>query len=116
MLSFCGEPSRRAEELDARVEVLDFGLNSGKGTGGRNAMDDNLVSDFILPKSGCTRYDRSDGFRNGRTVRFEDRKGRSIVFGDKFDVMVHSKLNSSHKRLVDCRVDRISDGEVVGVV
>jgi len=112
MLGFCGEPSRRVGELDARVEVLDFRLDSGKGTGGRNAVDDNLVPDFIGPKSGCCRY----GVLNGRVVRFEDREGRSIVFGDKFDVMVGSELYSSNKRILDCRVDSVSDGEVVGVV
>jgi len=84
MLGFCGEPSRRVGEVDARVEVLDFRLDSGKGTGGRNAVDDNLVPDCILPKSSCCRYGGSYGFLNGRAVRFEDREGRSIVFGDKF--------------------------------
>ena len=103
-------------ELDARVEVLDFRLDSSKETGGRNARDDNIVPDFILPKSSCSRYGGSDVFLNGRTVRFEDREGSSIVFGDRFDVMVGSKLNSSNKRLLDCRVDSVSDGEVVGVV
>jgi len=49
-------------------------------------------------------------------VRFEVREGGSIVFGDKFDVMVGSELYSSNKRLLDCRVDSVSDGEVVGVV
>jgi len=79
-------------------------------------MDDDLVPDFILPKSGCCRYGGSDGFLNGRAVRFKDREGRSIIFGDKFDVMVRSQLYSSNKRLHDCRVDRLSDREVVGIV
>ena len=79
-------------------------------------MDHNLVPDFILPKTGGCRYSGSDGFLNGRAVRFEDREGRSIVFGDKFDHMVGSELYSSNKRLLDCRVDSVSDGEVVGVV
>jgi len=95
---------------------LDFRLDSGKGTGGRNTVDDNLVPDFILSKSSCGRYGGSDGFLNGRAVRFEDREGRSIVFGDKFDVMVGSELYSSNRRLLDCRVDSVSDIEVVGVV
>ena len=34
--------------MDARVEVLDFRLDSGKRTGGRNAVDENLLPDFIL--------------------------------------------------------------------
>jgi len=102
--------------VDTRVEVLDFRLDSVEGTGSGNAMDDNLVPDFILPKFSCCRYGGSDGFLNCRAVRFEDREGRSIVFGDNFDVMVGSELYSSNKRLVDCRVDSVSDGEVVGVV
>ena len=102
--------------MDTRVEVLDFRLDSGKGTGGRNAVDDNLVPDFILPKSRCCRYGGSDGFLNGRAVRFEDRDGWSIVFGDKFDVIVSSELYSNNKRLLDARGDSISDGEVVGLV
>ena len=89
--------------MDARVEVLGFRLDSGKGTRGPNAMDNNLVPDFILPKTGCCKYGVSDGFLNGRAVRFEDREGRSIVFGDKFDVMVGSELYSRNKRLLDCR-------------
>ena len=88
--------------MDARVEVFDFRLESGKGTGGRNTVDNNIVPDFILPKTGYCRYIGSDGFLNGRAVRFEDREGRSIVFGDKFDVMVGSELYSSNKRLLDC--------------
>ena len=116
MLGFCGELSRRVEELDARVEVLDFRLASSKGSIGRNAVDYNLVADFILPKTGCCRYSGSDGFLNGSVVRFEDREGMSIVFGDKFDVMVGSELYSSNNRLLDCRVDSVSDGQVVGVV
>jgi len=72
MLGFSGARSRRAGEVDARVEVFDFRLESGKGTGGRNAVDDNHVPDFILHQSGCCRYGGSDGFRNGRAVRFED--------------------------------------------
>ena len=102
-------------EVHARVEVLDFRLDSGTGSRGRNAVDDTLVPDFILPKSSCCRYGGSDGFLNGRAVRFEDREGRSIVFGDKFDVMVGSERYSSKRRFLDCRVDSVSDGEV-GVV
>jgi len=102
--------------MDARVEVLDFRLDSGKGNGGRNAVDDNLVPDCILTKTGYCRYGGSDGFLNGRAMRFEDREGRSIVFSDKFDVMVGSEHYSSNKRLLDCKVDSVSDIEVVGVV
>ena len=79
----CGEPSRRAGELDIRVEVLDFRLDSGKGTGGRNTMDNNLGLDFILPNTCCCRYGRGDDFLNSRAMRLEDREGRSIVFSDK---------------------------------
>ena len=49
-------------------------------------------------------------------MRFDNREGMSIVFGDKFDVMVGSELYCSNKRLLDCRVDSVSDGEVVGIV
>jgi len=103
-------------EVDDRVEVLDFRLDSGKGSGGRNAVGDNLVPDIILSKTGCCRYGGSNGFLNSRLVRFEDREGRSIVFVDRFDVMVGSELYSSNKRLLHCRVDSISDSAVVGVV
>jgi len=79
-------------------------------------MDTNLVPDFTLPKSGCCRYSDSDGFLNGRVVRFEAREGRSIVFGDEIDVMVGGELYSSNMKLLDCRIDSICDGEIVGVV
>ena len=115
-LGFYGEPSRWVGEVDARVKVLGFRTDSGIGTGGRNTVDGNLVPDFILPKTSCCRYGGFDGFLNGRTVQFEDPEGRSIFFGGKFDVMVDSELYSSNKRLLDCRVDSVSDGEVVGVV
>jgi len=52
----------------------------------------------------------------GRVVGFGDREGRSIVLRDKFDVMVSSKLDGCNVRLLDCRVDGVSDGDVVGVV
>jgi len=102
--------------VDARVQVLDFRLDRDTGTEGRNAMDYHLVPDFILPKTSCCMYGGSDGFLNGRAVRFEDREGRGIVFGQEFDVMVGSEVLSSNKRLLDCSVDSVSDGEVVGVV
>jgi len=60
--------------VDARVEVQYFRLDSGKGTGGRNAVDDNLMPDFILPKATCSRYGGSDSFLNGRAVRFKDKQ------------------------------------------
>ena len=100
----------------ARVEVLDFRQDSGKGTGGRNAVDNNLVPDFILPKTGCCRYCGSDGFLNDSAVRSEDREGTSVVFGDRFHVMVGNQLYSSNKSLPDGLGDSISDGKVVGVV
>jgi len=49
-------------------------------------------------------------------VRFEDSEGRSIVFGDRFCVIGGSELYSINKRLLDCRVGSVSDGEVVGIV
>ena len=42
----------RAGKVDARIEVLNFRLDCIEGAGGRNAVDDNLVPDFIFPKSG----------------------------------------------------------------
>jgi len=102
--------------VDAKVEVLHFRRDSAKGTGGRNAVDDNLVPDFILPKTGCCRYGGSDGFLNAIVVRFEASECMSIVFGDRFHVMVGSELYSSNQRLLDCRVDSVCDGQVVGVV
>ena len=41
--------------MDAGVEVLDCRLYSGKGTGGRNAMNDSFMPDFILHKASCCR-------------------------------------------------------------
>ena len=58
--------------MDARVQVVDFRQDRGKGTEGRNAVDYNLVPDFILPKTSGYRYGGSDGSLNGRVVRFED--------------------------------------------
>ena len=52
----------------ARVEVLDFRLDCVEGTGSRDAVDDNLVPDFILPKIGCCRYIGSDSFLNCKVV------------------------------------------------
>jgi len=40
----------------------------------------------------------------------------SIFFGDKFDVVVGGELYRRNKRLLDYRVDNVSDGEVVGAV
>jgi len=102
--------------VDTRVEVLDFRLDSVEGTGSGNAMDDNLVPDFILPKAGCCRYGCSDGFLNGRAVGFEDREGGGVVFGDKLDVVVCGELYGGNKRFLNCRVDGIVNGEGVGVV
>jgi len=101
MLGFCGELSRSAGEVNAKVQVLDFRLDSGKGTGGRNTMDNNLVPDFILLKTGCCSYSGSDSFLNGTPVSFDDRECRSIVFSDRFDVVVGSEVHSSNKRLLD---------------
>jgi len=83
MLGLFGEPSGRAEEVDTRVEVLEFRMECVKGSRCRNTMDHNFMPDFILPKASCCRYGCFDGFLNGMTVRFEDREGRGIVFGDK---------------------------------
>ena len=102
--------------MDTRVEVLDFRLDSMEGTGSGNAMDDNIVPDFILSKAGCCRYSCSNGFLNGRAVGLEDREGRGVVFGDKLYVVVGGDLYGRNKRFLNCRVDGIANGEVVGVV
>ena len=115
-MGLCGEPSRRAGNVDTRVEVLDFRLDSVEGTWSGNAMDDNLVPDLIFPKAGCGRYGCSDGFLNGRAVGFEDREGGGVVFGDELDVVVCGELYGGNKRFYNCRVDGIANGEVVGVV
>jgi len=78
--------------VDTRVEVLDFRLHSVEGTGSGNAIDDNLVPDFILPKAGCCRYGCSHGFLNGRAVGFEDREGR--VFSLVISLMLWFVVNS----------------------
>ena len=49
-------------------------------------------------------------------MSFEDREGRSVVFGDEFDVVVGGELYSCNERLLNCRVDCIAYGEVVGIV
>jgi len=100
----------------ARVEVLDFRLDSVEGAGSRDAVDDNLVADYILPKSCCCWYIGSYGFLNGRAVGFEDREGWSMVFGDKLDVVVGSELYGRNKRLLNCRVDSIVYSKVIGIV
>ena len=102
--------------MDTRVEVLDFRLDSFEGTSSGNAMDDNLVPDFILSKTGCCRYGCSNGFLNGRLVGFEDRDGTGVVFGDKLDVVVCGELYGGNKRVLNWTVDSIANGEVVGVV
>ena len=102
--------------MDTRVEVLDFRLDSVEETGSGNAMDDKIVPDFVLPKAGCCRYGCSDSFLHGRAVGFEDREGSGVVLGDELDVVVCGELYSSNKRFLNCRVDGIANGEVVGVV
>ena len=79
-------------------------------------MNDDLVPDLIIPKTSGRGYGGSDGFLNGRALSFEDREGRSIVFGDKFDVVTGGELYCSNKWLLNCRVDSIVYGKVVGVV
>jgi len=98
-LGLCGEPSRRAGKLDTRVDVLNLRQDSVEGTGSGNAMDDNLVPDFILPKTGCCRYRCSDGFLNGSVVEFEDREGGGVVFSDKLDLVVCGEVYASAKKL-----------------
>ena len=102
--------------MDTRVETLDFRLDSVEGTCSGNAMDDNLVPDFILPKAGWCRYSCSDGFLSGQSVRFEDREGGGVGFGDKLDVVDCGELNGGNKRFLNCRVNRIANCEVVGIV
>ena len=96
--------------------MLDCRLDGVEGTGIGNAMDNNLVPDFILPKAGFCRYGCSNGFLNGRVVGFEDREGGGVVFGDKLDVGVCSELYGGKKWFLNCRVAGIRNGEVVGVV
>ena len=102
--------------MDTRVEVLHFRLDSIIGTVGRNALNNNLVPDFILPKTCCCRYGGSDGFPNSRAVRPDDREGRRIVFDDRLDVVIGGELYTGNKRLLDYKVDSVSKGKVVGVV
>ena len=102
----------------ASVELLEFRLGCVEGTGSRDAMDDNLVPDFILPKTGCCRYVGSDGFINGKAVDFEDRDHSCIciVFGDKHDGAVGCELYGGNERLDNCRVDSIAYSKVIGIV
>ena len=100
----------------ARVEVLDFRLHCVEGTGSRDVVDDNLVPDFILPQTGCCRYVGSDGFLNDKAVGFEDRNGRSIVFGDKLNVVVGGELYGGNKRFLNRRVDSIAYSKVIAIV
>ena len=100
----------------ARGKDLEFRLDSVEGNESTDAVDDNLVPDFILPRTGCCSYVGSDSFLNGKAVSFEDRDGRSIVFGNKLDVVVGGELYSGHKRLLNCRVDSIAYSNVIGIV
>ena len=79
-------------------------------------MDDNLVPDFILPKTGSCRYGGSDDFLNGRVVGLEKKEGRNVGQGDECNGVVCGELYSSNKSFIDCRVDSIVNGEVVSVV
>jgi len=100
----------------ARVKVLDFRLDCVVETRSSDAMDDNLVSDFIVLKIGCLRYGGGDDFLNGKAVGLEDREGRSIVFGNKLDVVIGGELYGSNERLLNCRVDSIVYSKVIGIV
>ena len=79
------------------VEVLDFRLDCVEGTGSSDVIDDNLVLDFILPMTCCSWYIGSDRFHNSQTVGFQDREGRSIVLGNKFDLVVGGQLCGGNK-------------------
>jgi len=49
-------------------------------------------------------------------VGFEDREGRSIVIGDKLDIVVGGELFDGNKRLLNCRVNSIAYSKVIGIV
>jgi len=66
MFGIYGEPSGRVGKVDARIEVLDFRLDSIVRPVSRNAINDIFVPDVILPKTTCCGYDGSNGFPNGR--------------------------------------------------
>ena len=76
---------------------MDFRLESVEGAGGSNPVGDDLMPDLIISKTSGGGYSGSDGFLNGRVVSFEDREGRSIVFGDKLDVVTGGELYCSNK-------------------
>src|SRR5438270_4942861 len=91
-------------------------MNSVGGAGSRNAVNDDLVPDLILPEASSCGYVGSDGFLNCRAVGLEDRACWGVVFGNKAYVVVGSELYCCHKRFLNSRVDGIAYGKVVGSV
>ena len=95
---------------------MDLRLDSVEGTGSWDAVDDDFMPDLIIPKTSGGGYGGSDGFLNGRAVSFEDREGRSVVFSDKFDIVVGGELYCGNKWFLNCRVDSVAYGKIVGIV
>ena len=63
-LGFCGEPSGRAWEVSARIELFNLRLNSVECGSGGDAVEDDLMPDFIFSEAGGSGYAGSDGFLN----------------------------------------------------
>lgn len=100
--------------MGAWVEFFNLRLNSGKGGGCGDAMEDDLVPDFVFSEANGCRDGGSSCFLNGRTMRFEDRGGRCVILGEEEDMVVGGEFDSCNKRFLDCIVDCIANGEGVG--
>lgn len=102
--------------MDAWVELFNFSLNSGESCSGGDAVEDDLVPDFIFSEASGSGDGDSDGFLNNRSVVLEDRGGRCIVLGDEKDMVVGGELNGCNKWLLNCCVECIADVEDVGII
>ena len=102
--------------MNARVEFLNLRFYSVKGGLGGDAVEDDLMPDFIFSEASGSGDSGSDCFLNGRSVVFENRGSWCIILGDEEDMMVGCELNCSNKRFLNCCVEVIADGEGVSVI
>lgn len=102
--------------MGAWIECFNLSLDCREGGGGRYAVDDDLLPDLILSEAIGSRNGGSDSLLNGKAVVFENSGGRNVVLCNKAYMVVGGELNVGDQLFLDCSVDCIANGEVVGVI